>query len=77
MSPTLREAFGQAVRALRSQRGWSQEALAEHAHLHRTYVSAIERGERNVSLDNIDKLGRALGVSISDLFAAAEEVRSS
>jgi transcriptional regulator with XRE-family HTH domain len=47
----------------------SQEALAERAELHRTYVADIERGVRNVSLKNVEKLARALGVSISRLFA--------
>ena len=46
--------------------------MADEAGLHRTYVSAIERGERNVSLDNIEKLARALGTSIAQLFIVAE-----
>jgi transcriptional regulator with XRE-family HTH domain len=46
----------------------SQENLAERADLHRTYIADIERGVRNVSLKNIDKLARALGVSIPDLY---------
>jgi transcriptional regulator with XRE-family HTH domain len=49
--------------------GISQEVLAEQAALHRTYISDIERGARNVSLDNIEKLAKALQISISDLFA--------
>ena len=61
--------FGQAVRKRRMALNLSQEALAERATLHRTYVADIERGVRNVSLRNIQKLARALGVSISDLFA--------
>ena len=48
----------------------SQEALAERADLHRTYIADIERGVRNVSLKNIEKLARALEVSIADLFAS-------
>lgn len=47
----------------------SQEALAERADLHRTYVADIERGVRNVSLLNIEKLARALEISLADLFA--------
>ncbi len=46
--------------------------MADEAGLHRTYVSAIERGERNVSLDNIEKLATALGTPIAQLFVAAE-----
>jgi len=48
----------------------SQENLAERADLHRTYIADIERGVRNVSLKNIEKLARALGVSVADLFTS-------
>lgn len=57
------------LRALRSARGLSQEALADIADLHRTYVGAIERRERNVSLDNVERLAVALGVDICDLLS--------
>ena len=59
------------LRALRAARGLSQEALADLAALHRTYVGSIERCERNVSLDNVEKLALALGVDICDLLAPA------
>ena len=65
-----RRAFGERVRELRRVRGLSQEALAEHAGLHRTYVGSVERGERNVSLDNIHALADALEVAAPDLFVA-------
>lgn len=65
-----RRAFGERVRELRRVRGLSQEALAEHAGLHRTYVGSVERGERNVSLDNIHALADALEVAAPDLLAA-------
>ena len=57
------------MRRLREERGYSQEKLAERADLHRNYVGGIERGERNVALENIVKLARALSVSPRDLFA--------
>lgn len=62
-------AFGHRVREARVRRGWSQEALAEHAGLHRTYIGSVERGERNVSLRNIYALADALGVAPTDLLA--------
>jgi transcriptional regulator with XRE-family HTH domain len=60
--------FGVRLRELRQRGGVSQERLAELAGLHRTYVSSVERGERNISLLNIDKLADALGVPIAELF---------
>ena len=67
--PGIVSRFGHAVRKRRMALNLSQEALAERASLHRTYVADIERGVRNVSLRNIQKLARALGVSVSELFA--------
>jgi transcriptional regulator with XRE-family HTH domain len=58
---------GLNIRRLRKQAGWSQEELAEAAELHRTYIGAIERGERNVSLENIVGIARAFGVRPSVL----------
>lgn len=63
-----RRAFGDRVRDLRTAAGLSQEAFANVAEIDRTYISGIERGMRNVSLDNIHKLSRALGVSPRELF---------
>lgn len=63
-----RLAFGRRVRGLRQARGLSQEGLAERAGLHRNYVGGIERGERNVGLDNIHALAGALGVGPAELF---------
>lgn len=68
----IQKRFGERVRALRQEQGLSQEKLAEHANLHRTYISSIELGERNVSLRNIQALAEALGVSLEELFADYE-----
>ena len=61
--------FGQNVRRLRAERGFSQESFADHVGLHRTYVGDIERGLRNVALRNIVKIANALDASPSELFA--------
>jgi len=65
----IKNRFGAAVKRRRYEIGISQEALAERAGLHRTYVADIERGARNLALENIEKLAVALEISISDLFA--------
>jgi transcriptional regulator with XRE-family HTH domain len=57
------------LRKLRDERDYSQEKLAERAGLHRNYIGGAERGERNVGLENIVKLARALSVSPRELFA--------
>jgi transcriptional regulator with XRE-family HTH domain len=67
-----RRCLAQAIRARRAHLGWSQEKLAEVSGLHRTYISSVERSERNVSIDNIWRIAQALGVRISDLFVAEE-----
>jgi ribosome-binding protein aMBF1 (putative translation factor) len=59
--------FGKRLREIRTRKGISQEKLAELAGLHRTYVSSVERGERNISLINIENLANALGVSMAEL----------
>lgn len=59
--------FGERVRVLRQSRGISQERLAELAGVHRTYIGMIERAEKNITLVNIQKVARALGVGAADL----------
>jgi len=62
-----KEIFGQNLRRLRTEAGLSQEELAFRAKLHRTYLSSVERAERNVSLENIFAIARALKVSPCEL----------
>ncbi len=62
-----RTALAKKVRLLRVTRGWSQEVLAEVSGLHRTYISMIERQDKNVGLDNLERLAGAFGVEIGEL----------
>ena len=64
----VRVRFGKALRQWRRRLGVSQEEFADLCGLDRTYVGGIERGERNLALVNIEKLARALKISLSDLF---------
>jgi CheY-like chemotaxis protein/DNA-binding Xre family transcriptional regulator len=66
----VKSSFASAVRAFRSRLDISQEELAGRAGLHRTYVSDIERGVRNLSLESIEKLARALEISVAALFSS-------
>lgn len=60
--------FGKAVRQLRQEKHISQEEFADMCGLHRTYISDVELGKRNISLENIEKISLAFGLSMSDLF---------
>ncbi|HPY42758.1 MAG TPA: helix-turn-helix transcriptional regulator [Clostridia bacterium] len=64
--------FGQTIRKIRLSKGISQEKLADMCDLHRTYISDIELGKRNVSLENIEKMANALDMKISELFQELE-----
>ena len=72
MSETILMRFGRAIRKLRRERNISQEKLADLSTLHRTYISDVELGKRNVSLENISRIACALNVSITELFEEAE-----
>ena len=61
MSKNVKVLFGKQLRKVRMAKGISQEELAFRSGLHRTYVSSVERGERNISIVNIQKLSEALG----------------
>jgi len=64
----IRIRFGRAVRRVREEQGINQEEAAERCGLHRTYYSGIERGVRNVSLVNIEKLSKGLKTPLPELF---------
>lgn len=66
----MREALALNMVKLRAQHGWSQEDLAYEAKVHRTFVTQVERRQRNITIDNLEKLARALGVTASELLAA-------
>ena len=66
---SARLVFAGNLREKRLERGLSQEALAERAGLHRTYVGSVERGERNISIDNMEILAKALDLTVTELLA--------
>lgn len=68
MSAT-RQKFGKAVRRLRTERGYSQESFADAIGVHRTFMGAVERGETNISLDNITRIAKGLKLSLAELFS--------
>lgn len=73
MNAELLFVFGHTIRDIRLSKQISQEKFADMCGLHRTYVSDIELGKRNVSLENIEKMADALEIKISDLFRKVEE----
>ena len=64
---STRHIFAKNLRKYRLEKGLSQEALADLAGLHRTYIGSVERGERNISIDNIERLAQALDCQVIDL----------
>jgi transcriptional regulator with XRE-family HTH domain len=64
----IRKRFGQRVRKLRQERGWTQVDFAERLGLDRSYLAQIEAGRRNVSLVNLEVIAGGFGMSISQLF---------
>ncbi|WP_375449955.1 helix-turn-helix domain-containing protein [uncultured Devosia sp.] len=69
----LAEVFGRRVREVRHERGWTQEQLAFEAGVKRAYLSEVENGQRNVSLDVVEKLAKALGVTAESLLALIDQ----
>jgi transcriptional regulator with XRE-family HTH domain len=68
MSLDIRIRFGRAIRRVREEQGINQEEAAERCGLHRTYYSGVERGVRNVSLVNVEKISKGLRTSLPRLF---------
>ena len=73
MQKDLLFTFGQTVRKLRLSKDISQEKFADMCNLHRTYISDVELGKRNVSLENIGKMAIALDMHVSELFQEVEK----
>lgn len=72
MRKTILTEFGKRVRSERLRQSLSQEDLAFKAGVHRTYIGMIERAEKNITLKNIEKIAKALGLKISDFFKELE-----
>jgi len=64
----IKDKIGSRVRQLRQERNLSQEAFADLCELDRTYISSIEKGKRNVSIINLEKIANALNINLSTLF---------
>jgi len=67
---SARLVFAENIRKFRRERGLSQEELAEEAELHRTYVGSVERGERNISIDNMERIAKGLSVPLAHLLSS-------
>ncbi len=71
---TLQEKLGKAIVKLRKQRGLAQEQFANESEIDRRYMSDIENGKRNISIDVIERLAKSFGISVSELFQIAENI---
>lgn len=67
MPKDIKRAFGARVRALREARDWSQERMGEACDLHWTYIGQVERGERNLGIQSIEKIAKGLKVTMAEL----------
>jgi transcriptional regulator with XRE-family HTH domain len=69
----LKTVLGKRVREMRSKKGFSQEAFADHCGLHRTYMGGIERGEHNLTIETLMTVSKGLEITMSDLLAGIEK----
>ncbi len=74
MNIKLSSDFGQIIREIRIEKGFSQEELGFRSNLHRTYIGMIERGEKNITLENIEKLSKGLNVSMKLIFEKLNKI---
>jgi transcriptional regulator with XRE-family HTH domain len=72
MPQSIAKKFGEKIRELRKEKGYSQEKFAYKIQLHRTYIGAVERGEKNITLKNLEKIAESLDVKISAIFSSIE-----
>jgi transcriptional regulator with XRE-family HTH domain len=68
MTDSLAKKLGEHIRNLRKEKGYSQESFAYKVKLHRTYIGAVERGEKNITIKNLEKISDCLEVKMSDIF---------
>ncbi len=74
MEQTLAHKIGRLIRQLRLEKGYSQEEFAALCKLHRTYLGALERGEKNMTIATAEKITQMLGISLSTFFSKLEEM---
>lgn len=74
MNKELSNKFGELIKQIRKEKGISQEELGFRSNVHRTYIGMIERGEKNITLENIEKIAKGLGVSMKLIFEQLEKI---
>lgn len=74
MNRELANKFGELIKQIRKEKGISQEELGFRSNVHRTYIGMIERGEKNITLENIEKIAKGLGVSMKLIFEQLEKI---
>jgi len=75
MNRELSSKFGQLIKQIRKEKEISQEELGFRSNVHRTYIGMIERGEKNITLENIEKIAKGLGVSMKLIFEQLEKMQ--